>query len=444
MARRPLAIAKSQLQFGAPNRSTIANQIGIAPEYSVELPRELRFAFLCFTNRCGSAHFGDLLESTGVFGPALESLNAGAVLNHCEQHALGTFQDYFAAIVRRDTKDGVYIVKAAPEQLALLTEAGILDEIVERSAFLYIRRADTLGQAVSRVIAEQNRRWAWDSPSEMTDGELVFSAKSIAGHIKHITIQNQSFEQFFALNGLDPVRVEYERLLEDPQVELNRVARRLALPALRIEPSKLRYRQQRNEINDSWRSMFLAAEPEWDEVVQPRFGKPIPVTPPADRTEPTPVKVEGIAHIQKVADVIAQLPGWIGKPGSGLWMEGFSILPRQGLEPGDIRYCAVREPSDLLPWTSGGAFCGTRSLSLPLTGFVIALSEHASARYRCSYSATFTDGSSTGPVAAGNLCRSSTSAPLEAFRLDIMPVDACQAGGPLATPTVLTLSTGSR
>lgn len=428
MARRPLVIAKSQFQFGTPNRSAIARQFRGGATKRVELPADVRFAFLCFTNRCGSAHFGDLLRSTGVFGPVLEALNAKPVLDYSKNKSIRSFQGYFAAIVARDTRDGHYIVKTAPEHLALLTETGILDDIIERSAFLFIHRADTLGQAISRVIAEQNRRWAWDSPTTITDGELIFSAKAIAGHISHVTGQNQSFERFFALNGIDPVRVEYERLLEDPQAEMDRIARRLRIPSLRVDPSKLRFRQQRNEINDAWRSMFLSATPEWDEVERSSSAKPAtPGAPVPTPAKPGTVSAELVAHIRNFADVASRSPGWIGRPGSGLWIEGFRISLQQGLEPGDIRYCGIREAGDLLPWASGGDFCGTRSLSLPLRGLAIALSDRASNRFRCSYSATFTDGSTAGPMTAGQLCRSSTLAPLEAFRMEITAIDSRQA-----------------
>jgi hypothetical protein len=118
-------------------------------------------------------------NSTGAFGPAGETLNAGDVLRVCSERGIGTFLEYFEHIVQRDARGDFFIVKVAAEQIALLVQSGILDQIIGRSDFVFLNRADKLGQAISCTIAEQNNRWAWDSPSQFPDEQLIYSAKRL-------------------------------------------------------------------------------------------------------------------------------------------------------------------------------------------------------------------------------------------------------------------------
>ena len=67
----------------------------------------------------------------------------------------------------------------------------------------------------------------------------------------------------------------------------------------------------------------------------------------------------------------------------------------------------------------GGKFCGSRGMALPLLGLKMRLKGDVSKTHECSYSATFVDGSSTGPVAAGETCEAESLAALESFQLVI-------------------------
>ena len=257
MIRTPLVMPQLMLRIHSPNRDAIVEALSIAPGAQIELPSRMRFLFLCFTNRSGSAYLIDLLATAGITAQALETLNAAAVLSYCREYGVQSLQTYFEHIVRRDARDNIYIVKVATEQLRLLTEAGILSQIGDSAEFLFMHRADKLGQAISRTIAEQNNRWGWNSPSDFPDDRLEYSAERITQHIYDIGILNQAFDEFFAFNGITPISVEYERLRSQPQHELDEIAGRLRLPAATFDPARLTSRQQANAINHSWRSRFL-------------------------------------------------------------------------------------------------------------------------------------------------------------------------------------------
>ena len=138
-----------------------------------------------------------------------------------------------------------------------LARREILDQVIERSSFLFMNRVDKLAQAISLAIAVQNNRWAWGSPGGLPDDRLAYSAERISQHLRHITLLNLRFEQFFGLNGIVPITVEYERLVNTPQQELDQIASRIGLNGLRMDSSRLKFRRQANEINQAWRSRFL-------------------------------------------------------------------------------------------------------------------------------------------------------------------------------------------
>jgi hypothetical protein len=298
----------------------------------------------------------------------------------------------------------------------LLSETGILDQIIERSEFLWVNRADKLAQAISLTIAEQNNRWAWNSPIGLTDDKLIYAAARISQNMNDIILLNLAFQEFFALNGIAPITVEYQRLVDAAQQELDAIARRLGLQVLLMDPGRLRYRRQANEVNQAWRSRFLQESG----------------TPPASSFGDTslrrgrrpalasPIAAEIVAHVHNVGDVTGACGAWIGVPGSTLWIEGFSITPRQGIAAGDIEYLGLKDLGGTPPWVSGGMFCGTRGLNTPLRGLGVRLRNAALARYGCAFSARFVDGTEIGPIAAGELCQAGSLSPLEAFQIQIV------------------------
>jgi hypothetical protein len=128
---------------------------------------------------------------------------------------------------------------------------------------------------------------------------------------------------------------------------------------------------------------------------------------------------EIVVHVQRMGDVPGKIGEWVGTRGSGLFIEGFSLTPCNGLKPNDIEYQAVLGRGWRSPWYEGGKFCGSRGMALPLLGLNVQLKGTAAKTYECSYSATFIDGSAIGPVLAGAPCETDNLAALEAFQLVI-------------------------
>jgi hypothetical protein len=128
-----------------------------------------------------------------------------------------------------------------------------------------------------------------------------------------------------------------------------------------------------------------------------------------------------LAHIQGRGDVGAKFGEWLGEQGSKRWIEGFAVAPVDDIAAGDVEYQAVLGRGWLSPWAEGGQFCGSRGMALPVLGLRLRLRGAAADAYDCFYSAAFVDGTTVGPVAAGEACESEALAPMEAFRIEIRP-----------------------
>ncbi|HVC61743.1 MAG TPA: hypothetical protein VND19_15435 [Acetobacteraceae bacterium] len=133
---------------------------------------------------------------------------------------------------------------------------------------------------------------------------------------------------------------------------------------------------------------------------------------------------EIVAHIQRTGDVGGRIGEWIGTRGSRSWIEGFAVAPRDGVAAEDIEYQAVLGRGWLSPWVEGGKFCGSRGMALPLLGLKLRLKGDAARQWECRYEATFTDGSTAGPVGADEACEAESLASIEAFRIELRRRDS--------------------
>ena len=161
-------------------------------------------------------------------------------------------------------------------------------------------------------------------------------------------------------------------------------------------------------------------------AVAPAAAAPVPVAAPVDpvATTPPPAPVDGAevaAHVQRRGDKLGKIGEWMGEPGSQSWIEGFAIAPNRHVGPADIEYQAVLGKGWLSPWSEGGQYCGSRGMALPILGLRVRLKGPAAETHSLRVSATFTDGSRIGPIADTETAEAESLAPLEAFRIEILP-----------------------
>jgi len=132
-------------------------------------------------------------------------------------------------------------------------------------------------------------------------------------------------------------------------------------------------------------------------------------------------RAEVVAHIEGVGDVDGKVGDWVGMRGSGRAIEGFSLTPRQGITPDEFEIRALLGRDWLSPWLTGGSFCGSRGLALPLRGYCLRLHPGAAARADLACFARFVDGSEVGPVGSDRVVAAPSLAALEAFQVLVRP-----------------------
>ncbi|WP_297368749.1 Stf0 family sulfotransferase [Acidocella sp.] len=219
-------------------------------------PLDADILFLCFTNRCGSNYLAQLLAATGAFNEAGEYFNATTILEHTTRLGLTSLPSYMRALCTGLLAHrGPLAMKTSPDQLALLTQTGVLDALGPRARFLFIERTDQLSQAISRVIAAQTGQF-WAHQPRL--GEPAYTRPAIEAELANIAYANALFRAFFAANQLAPIHVSYEEILKSPAPMLARVGSAFGLTLPAPNPAKLTIQKQGNALNAAWRARYLA------------------------------------------------------------------------------------------------------------------------------------------------------------------------------------------
>ena len=241
------------------HREPLARLFGPDPP-ACPIDPELKFLFICFTNRCGSNYLAHLIASTGVLNVAEETLNESTVRDHAVREGLRSIHEYVNFLGRRLNMSGWLTAKVGIEQLLILTEAGLLDAIIGRTKFILIERQDRVAQAVSRLIAEQNQQWTSEQPSAIPDDRLVYARDRLDRQCAAIAFHNAAFYRFFASNGLVPKHVGYEELLRSPQQHVSDIGAWLGFDDLIGQPGAVRIRRQGSAVKQAWQARYRAGQ----------------------------------------------------------------------------------------------------------------------------------------------------------------------------------------
>ena len=221
------------------------------------IPPAVNFIFLLFTNRCGSNYFSQALSSTGYFNEGGEFFNSETILYHAKQNNLRSLHEYLSFLSGLVARNGWLVTKLAPENIELLTEAGILEAVLKRSRFILLERQDRLAQAISREIASQNLQWTSEQDSRVSQEQLVYTRERVNLQLISILRANGFLYKFLAANRISPLHFAYEALTARPREHIDEVVRWLGYPGLRFNPAQVRLRRQASTVNDAWRRRYL-------------------------------------------------------------------------------------------------------------------------------------------------------------------------------------------
>ena len=213
--------------------------------------------FFCFTNRSGSNFVADCFVNSGVLKDCAEYFNDTSVAHRKKTHESTTLSHFCFELSRsRAGQNGVFGSKIGWHQLYFLVRMGIMQQVFPDARYIFIRRRDLLGQAVSGSIAFQTRRFRHNHAGNGKEAEYNF--KAIMDQIRSIVISNSAFQQYFAVSGTPFYEIIYEDFAADPRTGLDRACDWLGLPRGELPLEEIDTGIQRTDRNREYKERFIA------------------------------------------------------------------------------------------------------------------------------------------------------------------------------------------
>jgi LPS sulfotransferase NodH len=218
----------------------------------------LRGYAICTAPRAGSNFLGQVLTSTGVLGRPLEYFNAPA-RRAIEQDP--TYPDDPREQVERilttgATSNGVYGLKIFPSQHDAISARVRWSGALPGLQFVHLERRDLLGQAISWWRAEQTSQYRSSHPAR---AQASFVAEEIERCLRAIVREQGRWDQFFARNDIQPLRLVYEDLVLAPLAAAEAIAKMLNIreqPC--VDLAQVDLVVQRDTVSEEWRARFVA------------------------------------------------------------------------------------------------------------------------------------------------------------------------------------------
>ena len=135
--------------------------------------------------------------------------------------------------------------------------------IFGRTAFIYLNRTDKVEQAVSLVRAEQSGLWhrnadGSDLERTGTPQDPNYDAEAIKTRQESLTQMDQNWEDWFAENGISPLRVSYSALASDVIGVVQGILSELGLPTAPAQALSARTVRLADHVNADWIARFRA------------------------------------------------------------------------------------------------------------------------------------------------------------------------------------------
>ena len=168
-----------------------------------------------------------------------------------------SIEGYAAALAAlRTTPNGVFGLHAHFDQFVTALRLGLFGRCLPAPRFLYIRRRDLLGQAISLVHARQTRQWTSNGAAS---GEAAYDGRAIREALHGLIQQNANWELYFAEAGIEPCLLVYEELVTAPERELARICAFLGIDwDGGFERPRASIDRQVDPAKQAWRARFLA------------------------------------------------------------------------------------------------------------------------------------------------------------------------------------------
>ena len=130
--------------------------------------------------------------------------------------------------------------------------------------YVRVLRQDRLRQSVSLWKALQTATWRAqasrhpDAPTERHEPEFSFDAIDYLQ--RQISVQEVAWTQYFEENGIEPLTIVYEDMIEDLDATIDRTLEWLEVPAADRSAPELSMGRQADSISDEWVARYQRGE----------------------------------------------------------------------------------------------------------------------------------------------------------------------------------------
>lgn len=231
----------------------------------------MKSVFICTSPRSGSYHLADLLQQSGlpfaeeIFIPFHENaLTRSYNLSHISNKI-----EFYKSLVRMHSKEGIFIAKLMPAQLKRVlkniehvsgapSDFDIFSSIFPNPTFIHLTRKDVLAQAISLTKALQTGQWIKTSEEDNRYSiEPYYSYVEIVISKNRLTQMHNFWEEWFSSEGIDPLPIVYEQLVDNPAATLSRLLSSILENNRTCSfPENSRFNKTTSSVNQLWYRQF--------------------------------------------------------------------------------------------------------------------------------------------------------------------------------------------
>lgn len=169
----------------------------------IEKPVSKKNYVIAFTGRSGSSMLCSILKKTKSMGMPEEFTNPrGPMQMYLKNHPVQDVVQYFEVLRRiYTTPNQVFGMKTAYVDFEPLVDEGLVRTCLDPVKFIYLKRDDVIGQAISYVKAKQTNLWHREKDRErqrfQKEGEWRYDEEAIFRQIDVIMERRKKWEYFF-------------------------------------------------------------------------------------------------------------------------------------------------------------------------------------------------------------------------------------------------------
>lgn len=170
--------------------------------------------------------------------------------------------EVFGVRLQRDSLR-FFVEKLAVLHPALSSDRERIQAAFGTTQFIYLKRDDYLGQAISRLRAQQTG--LWHSNADGSDLERMmpertngYDREAIEAYVQQAKDQNNDWLRWFAKEAIQPLVLTYDELSQNPQAALSRILTSLDVDGSVAASIPVQTRRLADETNLAWRSRYIA------------------------------------------------------------------------------------------------------------------------------------------------------------------------------------------